>query len=161
MKNRMAILALVVAVVAVSCGGGESADQPTTAPATEPITSVPTTNAAPNTTVVEGAGGEDTGATDQSPDPDPESDSGLPDDLVAPGAVFAGESSSGIKFFTSPVSFDETVSYYEGVLSDGPVNVGGTAGYRVASFLAETPVDVLVQIEEGDGELLIYITLTG
>jgi hypothetical protein len=31
----------------------------------------------------------------------------------------------------------------------------------VASFLSATPVDVLVQVEEGGGELLIYITLTG
>jgi hypothetical protein len=106
-------------------------------------------------------GGADAGATDQSPDAAAASDTGLPDDLVAPGATFTGEGPSGIKFFTSSASFDETVAYYEGVLGEGPVNVGGAAGYRIASFLADTPDDVLVQIQEGDAELLITITLTG
>jgi hypothetical protein len=107
------------------------------------------------------AGGSDGEATVQAPDTAAGSDAGLPDELVAPGATFAGDGPSGIKFFTSTASFDETVTYYEGVLGEGPVNVGGAAGYRIASFLADTPVDVLVQIQEGNTELLITITLTG
>ena len=106
------------------------------------------------------AGGTDGEAGARSPDAGAGSDAGLPDDLVAPGAVFLRDA-SGIKIFTSTASFDETVSYYEGVLGKPPVNVAGSAGGRVASFLSATPTDVLVQVEEGGGELLIYITLTG
>ncbi len=106
------------------------------------------------------AGGTDGEAAAQSPDAGAASDTGLPDDLVAPGAVFFRDA-SGIKIFTSTASFDETVSYYEGILGEAPLNVAGSAGERVASFLSATPVDVLVQVEEGSGELLIYITLTG
>ena len=105
------------------------------------------------------AGGTDGEAGGQSPDAGAGSDAGLPDDLIAPGAVFLSDA-SGIKIFTSTASFDETVSYYEGVLGEAPLNVAGSAGERVASFLSTTPVDVLVQVEEGGGELLIYITLT-
>ncbi len=68
---------------------------------------------------------------------------------------------AGIKIFSSTGCFDDTVSYYEGRLGEAPLNVAGSAGERVASFLSATPVDVLVQVEEGGGELLIYITLTG
>jgi len=270
MRNRIGIVSIAVAVVAVSCSGAEPTDEPTTAPATEPTTSVATTNAAPSTTVVEAAvGGDtefcqlmsaqdtametidifdptsvegahrealeaidrardlvpgdirgeydtlvsafedlvlaleesdwdmtatsetdprilrmgsdevlaatnaligycelepigaDTGAAAPSPDAESGADSGLPDDLVAPGAVFRSEGSSGIKFFSSAASFVETVAYYERVLGKGPVDVGGAVGYRVASFLSDTPVDVLVQVQEGSGELMIYITLTG
>ena len=107
------------------------------------------------------AGGSDGETAVQAPDAAAGSDAGLPDELVAPDATFTGDGPSGIKFFTSAASFDETVTYYEEVLGEGPVNVGGAAGYRVASFLADTPVDVLVQIQEGDAELLITITLTG
>lgn len=82
-------------------------------------------------------------------------------DLVAPGAVLLSETSSGIKILTSTASFDDTVAYYEEVLGEGPVNVDGAAGDRVASFLAEAPVDVLVQVEEAGDELLIYITVNG
>ena len=71
------------------------------------------------------------------------------------------ETSSGIKILTSTASFDDTVAYYEEVLGEGPVNVDGAAGDRVASFLAETPVDVLVQVEEDGDALLIYITVKG
>ena len=96
-----------------------------------------------------------------SPGAESGSDSDLPDVLVAPGAVLLREASSGINIFTSTASFDDTVSYFEGVLGEAPVNVSGAAGERVASFLSSTPVDVLVQVEEGGSELLIYITLTG
>ncbi len=106
------------------------------------------------------ADGTDGEAGAQSPDAGAGSDTGLPDDLVAPGAVLFRDA-AGIKIFTSTASFDETVSYYEGVLGEAPLNVAGSAGARVASFLSATPVDVLVQVEEGGGELLIYITLTG
>ena len=106
------------------------------------------------------AGGTDGEAGAQSPDAGAGSDAGLPDDLIGPGTVFLRDA-SGIKIFTSTASFDETVSYYEGVLGEAPLNLAGSAGERVASFLSTTPVDVLVQVEEGGGELLIYITLTG
>ncbi|MFB3099275.1 MAG: hypothetical protein ACE1ZX_04480, partial [Acidimicrobiia bacterium] len=105
-------------------------------------------------------GGTDGEAGAQSPDAGAGSDTGLPDELVAPGAVLLSDA-AGIKIFTSTASFDETVSYYEGILGEAPLNVAGSAGARVASFLSATPVDVLVQVEEGGGELLIYITLTG
>ncbi|MFB3048981.1 MAG: hypothetical protein ACE1Z9_02405 [Acidimicrobiia bacterium] len=106
------------------------------------------------------ADGNDGEAGAQSPDAGAGSDTGLPDDLVAPGAVLLRDA-AGIKIFTSTASFDETVSYYEGIFGEAPLNVSGSAGARVASFLSATPVDVLVQVEEGGGELLIYITLTG
>ena len=150
MRNRIAISSIAVAIVAVSCGGGESTGEPPGTPA-----------AGPTTTVVAADIGGDTQATAQSQDAESGSDTGLPDELVAPGAVFSGEGSSGIMIFTSTASFDETVAHYEAVLGEEPVDVGGEPGVRVASFLADTPVEVLVQVQEGDGELLIYITLTG
>ncbi len=149
-RNRIGIVGIAVAVVAVSCGGAEPTDKPTTTAAEEPVTTVTTTI---GTTEPESAA--------QSPDTEPVSESGLPTDLIAPGAVFLREGSTGTKFFSSAASFDETVAYYEGVLGEEPVNVGGAVGYRVASFLADTPVEVLVGVEEGSDELLIYVKLTG
>ena len=142
-------MGLALAVVAVSCGGGETGDtSTTTSAAAEPETSVTTT-----TVVTPGSG-----AATQPPDT--ESGSDLPAELIPAGAVFVGDSGSGINIFSSTASFDEIAAFYESALGEAPVNVDGEAGERVASFLSP-PMGVLVQVEEGDEELLIYITRTG
>ena len=148
MSKAIWLLSIALAVLSVSCGS-ETEDAQTTSVAATPDTSATTTNAESGTA---GAAADSSGS---GSDPD------ALDDLVAPGAVLLRETSSGIKILTSTASFDDTVAYYEEVLGEGPVNVDGAAGDRVASFLAETPVDVLVQVEEAGDELLIYITVNG
>jgi hypothetical protein len=150
MRKAIWLLSVALAVLAVSCGS-ETEDAQTTSVAPTPDTLATTTTAESGTATA--AGAADSSGSGSDPD--------ALNDLVAPGAVLLRETSSGIKILTSTASFDDTVAYYEEVLGEGPVNVDGAAGDRVASFLAETPVDVLVQVEEDGDALLIYITVKG
>ncbi len=148
--------AVGLSLIGAACAGNGSADTDgpdtsTSQAASITTTAVPTTRSPTSTKAP---------PVDDVPSSTKSSD-GVPSSLILPGATPLGEIEGTIFGFRSEDSFEKALAFYVEAVGREPVNVSGSPGERVASFIKKTlgEKSTLIEVKEADGTLLISIAL--